>query len=77
MSVGKMYCSLCFPSFCCYPLLVPSRPCRCHASVERHNHKNARVRSHEAVKRKAPINWGRMPAGEPNRDSQLSPISPR
>ena len=28
--------------------------------------------------KKAPFNnWERMPAGEPNRDSQLSPVSPR
>ena len=62
-----------FPSFVA---TLCSSPRAIAVAIQRSSATTIRTPARDHMK-KAPINWERMPAGEPNRDSQLSPVSPR
>ena len=54
-----------------------SSPRAIAVAIQRSSATTIRTPARDHMK-EAPINnWERMPAGEPNRDSQLSPVSPR
>ena len=62
-----------FPSFVA---TLCSSPRAIAVAIQQSSATTMRTPARDHMK-KAPINWGRMPAGEPNRDSQLSQVSPR